>query len=97
MAFRSAGGARPPGSRPIVLPRWTRYLLPALGILVVLIVAVTVTAGIWTDFLWFRSVGYTSVFDTTYGVKWALFGIGAVFMVVVIGANTKLSTIRMNG
>jgi uncharacterized protein len=91
VTFRSAGGARPPGSRPIVLPRWTRYVLPALGILVALIVLVTVAAGIWTDFLWFRSVGYTSVFDTTYGVKWALFWIGAAFMVVVIGANIRIA------
>jgi len=91
VAFRSAGGARPPGSRPIVLPRWTRYALPALGILVALIVVVTVAAGIWTNFLWFRSVRYTSVFDTTFGVKWALFGIGAVFMTVVIGANIRIA------
>ncbi len=91
MAFRSAGGARPPGSRPIVLPRWSRYVIPVLGAVVVLIVLVTVAAGIWTDFLWFRSVGYTSVFGTTYGVKWALFGITAVFMMTVIGANIRIA------
>jgi len=58
---------------------------------VVLIVLITVGAGVWTDFLWFRSVGYTSVFDTTYGVKWALFGIAAVFMMAVIGANIRIA------
>jgi uncharacterized membrane protein (UPF0182 family) len=91
VAFRSAGGARPPASRPIVLPRWTRYVIPVLGALVALIVLVTVAAGIWTDFLWFRSVGYTSVFETTYGVKWALFAIAAVFMMAVIGANIRIA------
>jgi len=90
VAFRSAGGARPPGARPIVLPRWTRYVIPVLGSLIALIVLVTVAAGIWTDFLWFRSVGYSSVFDTTYGVRWALFAIAAAFMITVIGANIDL-------
>jgi uncharacterized protein len=87
VAFRSAGSARPPGTRPFVLPRWTRYVIPVLLALIAAIVLVTVGAGIWTDFLWFRSVGYTSVFDTTYGVKWALFAITAAFMMTVIGAN----------
>jgi uncharacterized protein len=91
MAFRSAGGARAPGARPIVLPRWTRYVIPVLGSLIALIVLVTVGAGIWTDFLWFRSVGYSSVFDTTYGVRWALFAITAAFMVTVIGANIVIA------
>src|SRR5258707_12005359 len=84
VSFRSAGGARPPVGRPIVLPRWSRYVIPVLGSVVVLIVLISVGAGIWTDFLWFRSVGYTSVFDTTYGVRWALFAITAFFMMAVI-------------
>jgi uncharacterized membrane protein (UPF0182 family) len=91
VAFRSAGGVRSPGSRPIVLPRWSRYAIPALASVVVLIVLISVAAGVWTDFLWFRSVGYTSVFGTTYGVKWALFGITAVFMMAVIGANLTIA------
>ena len=91
MAFRPADRSRPPGSRPFVLPRWTRYVLPALLALVALIVIVAVAAGVWTDFLWFRSVRYTAVFDTTYGVKWALFGIAAVFMMTVTGVNIWLA------
>ena len=91
MAFRSAGRARPPGSGPIVLPRWSRYVLPVLASLIVLIVLITVAAGIATDFLWFRSVSYTSVFDTTYGVKWALFAVTAIFMMAVIGINIRIA------
>ncbi len=87
MAFRSPGQSRPAPGRPIVLPPWTRYLIPGLIALVAVIVIVTVAAGIGTDFLWFHSIGYTSVFSTTYGTKWALFGITAVFMTAVIGAN----------
>jgi uncharacterized membrane protein (UPF0182 family) len=91
VAFRSAGRARPPGSRPIVLPRWSRYVLPGLASLIVLIILITVAAGIATDFLWFRSVSYTSVFDTTYGVKWALFAVTAIFMMAVVGINIRIA------
>ena len=91
MAFRSAGRPRPPAGRPIVLPRWTRYVLPAAVAVVALIVIFTITAGISTDFLWFRSIGYTSVFGTTYGTKWALFLVTAVFMSAVIGASIWLA------
>jgi uncharacterized protein len=66
-------------------------VIPVLGPLVVLIVLVIVAAGIWTDFLWFRSVGYAPVFEITYGVKWALFAITAAFMMVVIGANIRIA------
>ena len=91
MAFRSAGRSRPTGSRPIVLPRWLRYVLPVLAGVVVLLVLVAIAAGVWTDFLWFRSVHYTSVFGTTYGVKWALFAVTAVFMMAVIGINIRIA------
>jgi len=91
VAFRSAGPSRPPVSRPIALPRWIRYVLPALLALIALIVLIGVAAGIWTDFLWFRSVRYSSVFDITYGVKWALFGVTALFMMTVITANILLA------
>ncbi len=91
MAFQSTGHSRPPGNRPIVLPRWSRYVIPALVAVIALIVIVSVGAGVWTDWLWFRAVHYTSVFDTTYGVKWALFGIAAVFMMAVIGVNIRLA------
>jgi uncharacterized protein len=91
VAFRSAGPSRPPVSRPIALPRWIRYVLPALLALIALIVVIGVAAGIWTDFLWFRSVRYSSVFDITYGVKWTLFGVTALFMMTVITANILLA------
>ena len=90
MAFRSTGLSRPPGN-PIVLPGWSKYVIPVLAGLIALIVIVFVGAGVWTDWLWFRAVHYTSVFGTTYGVKWALFGIAAAFMTAVIGVNIRLA------
>jgi uncharacterized membrane protein (UPF0182 family) len=66
-------------------------VLPVLAALIALLVILAVGAGVWTDWLWFRSVHYTSVFGTTYGVKWALFGIAAVFMMAVIGVNIRIA------
>jgi uncharacterized membrane protein (UPF0182 family) len=59
--------------------------------LVALIIVVSVVAGVWTDYLWFRSVGYTSVFGTTYGTKWLLFLVTAIFMAAVVGANAWIA------
>ena len=84
MAFRSPGQSRPAGSRPVVMPRWPRYLIPAVLIIIAAIVIISVVAGVWTDFLWFRSVGYTRIFSTTYGTKWALFIVAALFMATAI-------------
>ena len=74
-----------------MLPRWPRYLIPAAAIVIAVIVIIAVVAGVWTDLLWFRSVGYSTVFETTYGVKWALFAIAAVFMATVTGINMWLA------
>jgi hypothetical protein len=51
---------RPPvGERP-------RALLPTLLIVVAVVVALTVFIELWTDRLWFTSVGYASVFNTVW-------------------------------
>jgi hypothetical protein len=54
-------------------------------------VLISIIAGIWTDFLWYRSVSQTRVFTTTYSTRWLLFGVGAIFMMVAIGANIWLA------
>jgi uncharacterized membrane protein (UPF0182 family) len=91
MTFRSPGQPRPPVGRPIVLPRWPKLLIPIAAGVIALIVVVSVLAGVWTDYLWFHSVGYTSVFDTTYGTKWLLFIVTALFMAAVVGFNAWLA------
>jgi len=58
---------------------------------IALIIVISVIAGVWTDYLWFRSVGYTSVFSTTYGIKWLLFLVTALFMALVVGFNAWLA------
>ena len=71
----------------MTLPRWPRYVIPAVIIVVVAAILISVIAGIWTDYLWFSSVGQTGVFATTYSTKWLLFIVTAVLMTAIIGAN----------
>jgi uncharacterized membrane protein (UPF0182 family) len=90
VAFRAPGHPRPAG-RPAVLSRWPRRLIPAAALIVGLIIAVSVVAGVWTDLLWFQSVHHTQTFAVTFGTKWVLFLIAALFMMIVVGVNAWLA------
>ncbi len=90
MTFR-VPGSRGSGSRPVVLPRWPRFVVPAVIIVVAVAILIAVVAGIWTDYLWYSSVHQTRVFDTTYSTKWLLFVVAAVLMTGVVGANIALA------
>jgi uncharacterized protein len=87
VAFRVPGPRPSGGVRQVALPRWPRYVIPAVIIVVAAAILISVTAGIWTDYLWFSSVGQTGVFGTTYSTKWLLFIVTAVLMTSIIGAN----------
>jgi uncharacterized membrane protein (UPF0182 family) len=92
VTFRPAGPARQPAGRPpLALLRWPRLILPILGGLIAFIIVVTIVAGIWTDYLWYRAVHFSSVFDTTYGTRWAMFFVAGLFMALVVGANAALA------
>ncbi|HEX9065638.1 MAG TPA: UPF0182 family protein [Streptosporangiaceae bacterium] len=91
MTFRVPGSHGPGAGRPVVLPRWPRFVIPAVIIIVLAIVLIAVVAGIWTDFLWYRSVHQTRVFSVTYTTKWLLFLVVAAFMVLVVGSNIWLA------
>jgi uncharacterized membrane protein (UPF0182 family) len=71
--------------------RWPRLVLPVIACVIGFIVLVAIVAGIWTDWLWFSAVHYTSVFGTTYGTRWAMFFIAGLFMALVTGANAVLA------
>jgi uncharacterized protein len=75
----------------VVLPRWPRFVIPAVIIIVAAAVLIAIVAGIWTDYLWYSSVHQTRVFGTTYTTKWLLFLVTAVFMSGVVGANLVLA------
>lgn len=73
------------------MPRWPRFVIPAIIIIVAAIILISVIAGIWTDYLWYVSVGQSGVFTTTFTTKWLLFAVVAVLMVGAIGANLVLA------
>jgi uncharacterized protein len=92
LSFRPSPADRPPtGRQAIRLPRWPRYVVPIVAGLIALGVVITIVAGVWTDFLWYRSVHYGSVFDVTYGTRWALFFVVGLFMTAVTGFNAVLA------
>jgi uncharacterized protein len=93
LTFRPSPADRPPptGRAPLRLPRWPRYLVPVLAGLIALGILITIVAGVWTDFLWYRSVRYGSVFSVVYGTRWALFFVVGIFMAAVVGFNAILA------
>ena len=48
-------------------------------------------AGFWTDWLWYRSVNYSSVFTTTLWTKIGLFFVFGLLMAVAVGVNIWLA------
>ncbi|MFD8015165.1 UPF0182 family protein [Streptomyces sp. NPDC058955] len=71
--------------------RRARTLLMTLGVLAVLAMAFVMFAGFWTDWLWYRSVHYSSVFTTTLWTKIGLFAVFGLLMGLVVGLNIWLA------
>jgi uncharacterized membrane protein (UPF0182 family) len=86
VSFRSPGR-----SRVVRLPRRPRYLIPAAAGIIAFIIVLVVLSGLWTDYLWFHSVHYSSVFTKILGVRLVLFVLGAAVMAAVVGVNVYLA------
>ncbi|TKA10640.1 UPF0182 family membrane protein [Actinacidiphila oryziradicis] len=86
-------GGGPPGPRIRVgrTSRRTRTLLMTVGVLAVLAMAFVMFAGVWTDWLWYRSVHYSSVFTTTLWTKVGLFFVFGLLMATAVGVNIYLA------
>ncbi len=62
--------------------RW--WVLGFIVVLIILLVSLRSLAGLYTDSLWFSSVGYHNVFSTLVVIKLGLFGVfGAIFFAVL--------------
>ncbi|TXS20990.1 UPF0182 family protein [Streptomyces sp. ms191] len=87
------GGGGPTGPRMRVgrPSRRARTLLMTLGVLAVLAMAFVMFAGFWTDWLWYRSVQYSSVFTTTLWTKIGLFLVFGLLMAFAVGLNIWLA------
>lgn len=94
MAFQMpdrGGGPTGPRIRVGRPSRRVRTLLMTLGVLAVLGMAFTMFAGFWTDWLWYRSVHYSSVFTITLWTKIGLFFVFGLLMALAVGVNIWLA------
>lgn len=94
MAFQMpdrGGGPTGPRIRVGRPSRRVRTLLMTLGVLAVLGMVFTMFAGFWTDWLWYRSVDYSSVFTTTLWTKIGLFFVFGLLMALAVGFNVWLA------
>ena len=76
--------------RPVPLRHETRRPRPlvlTLIVLAVLLVGFSLFAGIWTDKLWFSSVGYGAVFTTLVWTKIGMFLVFGALMALAVGGN----------
>ena len=55
--------------------------------MVVIIAGLMLAANFWTDYKWFDSTGYTSVFLTELWTRVLLFAVAALVMAVIVGAS----------
>ncbi|MBA9007511.1 UPF0182 family membrane protein [Thermomonospora cellulosilytica] len=85
MTFRTPGFSRRLGTGR------TRLLLPVLVALAALVVAYLLFTAIWTDVLWYRSVGFSSVFTTQLWARIGLFVGSGLLMALVVGANMVIA------
>ena len=77
---------RPAGPR-----RRGRTLLPTLVVLGVLLIAFSIFTGFYTDLLWFRSAGFTSVFTKTLLTKTVLFLVFGLLMALAVAVNVVVA------
>ncbi|GAA2310127.1 UPF0182 family protein [Actinomadura luteofluorescens] len=85
MTFRTPGFGRRLGTGR------TRPLLPALVALAALLMAFLVFTAVYTDLLWYRSIGFSSVYTTQLRAKAVLFFGAGLLMALVVGANVVVA------
>ena len=73
------------------LPARPRLLAPVIVIVAAILVVGAVVIALYTDLLWFREVGYSSVFTTVLKTKALLFLVFGLVMAVLIGANIAIA------
>ncbi|WP_083947878.1 UPF0182 family protein [Thermobifida cellulosilytica] len=79
MSFRS------PGAPTARMPRRSRLLAPVGAAVVVIIAGIMFAANFWTEYRWFDSVDYTTVFWTELRTRALLFAGGALLMALAVG------------
>ncbi|WP_069815616.1 UPF0182 family membrane protein [Streptomyces sp. TP-A0874] len=85
------GGPTGPRTRVGRPSRRSRTLLITVAVLAGLAMAFVMFSGFWTDWLWYRSVNFSSVFTTTLFTKIGLFFSCGLLMAVAVGVNIWLA------
>nr|WP_198156314.1 UPF0182 family protein [Thermobifida cellulosilytica] len=67
------------------MPRRSRLLAPVGAAVVVIIAGIMFAANFWTEYRWFDSVDYTTVFWTELRTRALLFAGGALLMALAVG------------
>ena len=80
-------GTAPPAARPTR----GRPLLITLAVIGVLVIGFWIFAGFYTDLLWFRSVGYSSVFQTELKTRLLMFVVFGGVMAASVTLNCWLA------
>jgi len=71
--------------------RRTKIIIAAAVAVVVLLIAVTAFARVYTDGLWYGALGYGTVFDRLFWTKTLLFLVAALLMALFLGAAMVLA------
>ncbi len=82
MAVRTPGAGLP--ARP-------RLLVPVVAVLAVLLLVGGVGVSLYTDLLWFRNVGFATIFTTVLSTKLLLFLTFGLLMALMVGANVAIA------
>src|SRR6476620_1226721 len=77
--------------------RVRRPLFIVLGVIVVLALLLFVTSGFWVNWLWFDSLGLTSLLTTRYVAQWSLFFGGFVVAGLFFGLNIRYAGRKLLG
>jgi uncharacterized membrane protein (UPF0182 family) len=83
--------AGPPPGRPPSLGRRPRALVPTLVVLAILTSLSGLFTNFFTDLLWFRAIGYSSVFTTELRTKIFLFVLFGAIMAAAVAATIVLA------
>ncbi len=66
-------------------------MLPVLVVLAVLLVIFMIFTAVYTNLLWYRSIGFSSVYTTQLQAKIVLFFGAGLLMTLVVGANVLVA------
>lgn len=75
----------------IALSRRAKIALWTIATLIVLMIALVQLTGVYINFLWFHSLGFSNVYTTIFWTRVVLFAIFGVLMALILGGNMVIA------